>query len=69
VLANSTEYQHALEEDANPKGWCKMMSSRVLFREERWDIKSHVLLTDSAKKAKRFNLIFARPCKINVNVD
>ena len=26
VLGNGTEYQHALQEDANPTGWCKMMS-------------------------------------------
>ena len=25
-MSNSTEYHHALEEDANPTGWCTFMS-------------------------------------------
>ena len=25
MLANSTEYQHAIEEDAKPTGWLKLM--------------------------------------------
>ena len=25
MLANGTEYHHALEEDATPTGWCKLI--------------------------------------------
>ena len=29
VLGNGTEYQHALDEDANPTGWCKQQAMSI----------------------------------------